>query len=229
MVIGTGLPALDRLLPRGAVARGSLVEWLDDRAGGGSESLAVRFTREVGRSYGDIVVLDRDRQFYPPAFAAWGVGFDRLVIIHPGNEADELWAAHQALRCPAVSVVWLRRDRLRPHDFRRLSLAAEAGGTVGVLFRSMKVRGQPTWADVQLCVQPRPFLQGRRLCIEVTRCRGHLNHSMVEVELDDVTGSVREVDRYETVRVPASAALAHPAADRRAARMAWTAHPRAPA
>ncbi len=226
-VVSTGSP-LDRLLPRHGIQRGSLVEWLDEPAGG-AESLAARFTCEVGRGHGDIVVLDRDRQFYPPAFTAWGMALDRLVIVHPANETDELWAAHQALRCPAISAVWLRRDQLRPHDFRRLSLAAEEGGTVGMLFRPARMRGQPTWADLQLCVQPRPSLQGIRLRIEITRCRGQLSNAMIEVDLDDVTGLVREVDRHETLRMPASAALAHPATHRRAARMARAAHPRAPA
>lgn len=223
-VVSTGIAGLDRLLPRHGIQRGSLVEWLGD----GTQSLAMRLTREVGRTHGDIVVLDRDRQFYPPAFAAWGLPFDRLVIVHPANEADELWAAHQALRCPAVCAVWLQRDRLRAHDLRRLGLAAEMGGTVGMLFRSAKVRGQPTWADVQLWVQPRPSLQGRRMRVEVTRCRGHLSNSVVDVELDDGTGAVREVD-YETLRVPAAAALADSAADRRATRMARPAYSRAPA
>lgn len=226
-VVSTGSP-LDRLLPRRGLQRGSLVEWLDEPAGG-AESLAARFTCEVSRDHGEVVVIDPERTFYPPGFAAWGVGLDQLIVVHPANEADELWAAHQALRCPAISAVWLRRDRLATHDFRRLSLAAEEGGTVGMLFRPTKVRGQPTWADLQLCVQPRPSLQGRRLRIEITRCRGQWSHTAVEVELDDVTGEVREVDRHETVRMPAVAAVANSAADRRAARVARAAHPRASA
>src|SRR5439155_12931340 len=77
-VVSTGLPALDRALPLGGVRRGSLTEWLSDRAGGGAESLALLLTREACRGRGAVVLVDRARQVYPPALAAGGVAPDRV-------------------------------------------------------------------------------------------------------------------------------------------------------
>lgn len=218
-IFSTGCPALDRLLPQRGLAQGSLVECLDERLGSGAETLALLLTRAVQRTNGVIVVMDRERQFYPPAALAWKLS-QQLVVIRPANAADELWAAVQALRNRAVAAVWLRRDRLTPFDFRRLRLAAEEGGSLGILLRSVRVRGQPTWADVQWQVQPRPSHEGRRLQVELTRCRGGASGATALLEMDDVHGGLREVTHHETLRVSASAALADPTTSGRPARIA---------
>jgi protein ImuA len=208
----TGLPALDRVLPLGGIRRGALVELLDARSGCGAETVAAVLTRAARRPGETVVVVDPDRQFYPPALATWGVPLGRLVVVHAADDADALWAADQALRCPAVCAVWLRRDRLAPHDARRLQLAAEDGGTLGVLFRPDRVRGRPTWADVQIAVQPRLAARGRRLRVEVTRCRGRVAGPAVDIEFDDISGTTRGGGHRETPHVPAPAELAGPAA-----------------
>jgi len=226
----TGCPALDGMLPRRGLVQGSLVECLDERLGSGAETLALMLTRAVQRTNGVIVVMDRQRQFYPPAALAWKLP-QQLVVIQPANAADELWAAVQALRNRAVAAVWLRRDRLTSFDFRRLRLAAEEGGSLGILFRSIRVRGQPTWADVQWFVQPQsmtwPGLEttatARRLRVELTRCRGGASGLMVDVELDDVHGGIQEVTHHETLRVSATSSLADSTAHGRSARIARSA------
>jgi len=237
-VVSTGCPALDRVLPFEGVRRGSLTEWLSERSGSGAESLALLLTREACRDRGVVVLLDRERQVYPPAVIAGGIDAERLIVVHPETEADELWAADQALRSRAAGAVWLWRERLRQHDFRRLRLAAECGGAVGVLLRPARVLGQATWADVQICVRPlqtdtrhesrdttfssrdscpvsRVSLS-RRLEVEVTRCRGHGDPQIVEVELDDLSGALRAVGPHETLRMSVPPRLADSAASRRA-------------
>jgi len=223
-VFRTGCSALDRVLPQRGITRGSLLECLDDHIGSGAETLAVVMTRAVGRSQGLVVILDRQRQFYPLAAAAWGIALEHIVVIQPATEAEELWAATQALRSRAVSAVWLRRDRLTPFDFRRLRLAAEEGETLGILLRPIRARGQPTWADVQWHVQPQPGQYGRRLQVELTRCRGGTSGAVVEMELDDVNGTMHDVNHIETFRLSSTAAVADSAADGRPARIARPIH-----
>src|SRR5438034_217321 len=75
--VPTGWPALDRVLPFGGIRRGTLVELLDARSGSGAETVAAALTRAACRWPGVVVVVDRDRQFYPPALAAWGVPLRR--------------------------------------------------------------------------------------------------------------------------------------------------------
>ncbi len=187
-LLHTKIPDLDRVLPGGGIEPGSLVEILDPRSGSGAESLAALMSRSACIQRPTVVVLDRERQFYPPALAVWGLAIDQLVVVHPTNDRDEFWAADQALRSRGVAAVWLRLDWLKPHDFRRLHLAAEAGGTLGLLLRPVRVRGEPTWADLQLFVEPRPSTRGRRVRVEVTRCRGGMSGHTVDIELDEAAG-----------------------------------------
>jgi hypothetical protein len=97
-------------------------------------------------------------RFYPPAAAAWGIDLSAMLVLRTANEADALWAFDQALRCPGVGAVWGAWDRLDVRDFRRLQLAAEVGGTVGLLIRPARVRGQPTWAEVGWEIGAVPYL-----------------------------------------------------------------------
>jgi len=243
--ISTGSPALDRLLPAGGLRRGTLVEYLTSAAGSGAGTLALATAREAcgeGRAFVvvDGSVIDTLRvpfeadgtrsatttHFYPSAIAAWGIDPSAMLVLRPVSEADALWTLDQALRCPGVGAVWARCGRLDTRDFRRLQLAAEYGGTLGLLLRSARQRGQPTWADVQWEVRCRsretqrnaPFVQMTpwRLHVELVRCRGAAGGRAVVLELDEASGVWREAFDHATHSLPLSALLAHPAAPRRA-------------
>ena len=98
--------------------------------------------REAAAEGGAIVVMDRRGEFYPPAAAALGVNLDNMIVIRAANKKDELWALDQALRCVGVAAVWAPVERIDWRTFRRLQLAAETGGGLGLLLRSTRVRGQ---------------------------------------------------------------------------------------
>jgi protein ImuA len=157
--------------------------------------------------------MDRQRQFYPPAAVAWGVNCGQLLIVQPTDAADEMWALDQALRCPAVAAVWAPLGKLDSRQYRRLQLAAEEGRTLGLLVRSTRYRGEPTWADVQLVVEPlargpgfffaaahqaastqlreketRPL--SRRLRVVVVRCPGGAAERGVELRIEDFTAAI---------------------------------------
>jgi hypothetical protein len=150
----SGAAALDRLLPGGGLRHGMLVEWLGEQPGGAA-TVSLLAAREACRAGGVLVVVDRRQMFYPPAAAAWGVDLRRLIVVHPRDRRDELWVMVQSLRSPVVAAVWAMVDRLDGRAFRRLQLAAQAGRTLGMLLRPADVRGQPSWADVQLAVEGR--------------------------------------------------------------------------
>jgi protein ImuA len=170
--ISTGVVVLDGLLPAGGLKRGTLVEYLATSAGCGAGTLALSAAREACSAGRALVVVEQQvagtlrvpssaygtrsvpaTYFYPPAAAAWGVDLSRLLVLRPVNEADALWALDQALRCSGVGAVWARWDAFDGRDFRRLQLAAECGGTLGLLIRPARQRGQPTWADVRFEVR----------------------------------------------------------------------------
>jgi hypothetical protein len=101
-----------------------------------------------------LVLIDRHGTFYPPAAAAWGIPLANIILLRPTNPRDESWALDQALRSPAISAVLAWPHRLDGCAFRRLQLAAESSGTIGVLVRPASARKEPTWADVRLQVGP---------------------------------------------------------------------------
>ena len=143
------------------------MEWLAAEPGSGCGVLSLSLAwKAITRGRPAIVVVDREKWFYPPAMLGWETGpaetgpaakqidLRDLIVVRPGSLADELWALDQALRCPAVAAVWSWLPRLSPKDFRRLQLAAEQGGALGMLMRPATVRGQPSWSDIQLLVEP---------------------------------------------------------------------------
>src|SRR3954468_22919022 len=132
-VFSCGVTAVDRLLPSGGLRHGMLLEWLPAEStsiGSGVATLGLLSAREACREGGVLVVIDRRQTFYPPAAAAWGMDLDRLIIVHPQNARDELWAMVQALRSPTVAAMLATIDRLDSRAFRRLQLAAQAGQTL---------------------------------------------------------------------------------------------------
>jgi len=193
--VSSGCRPLDALLPQGGFPRGTLVEWLAAGAGSGAETLALCSAREACREGGALVVLDRAGEFYPPAAARLGIELERTIVVHARTQADNLWALDQALRCAGVAVVLARPERLDGKTFRRLQLAAEQEGVLGLLLRPESVRHEPSWADVRLLVEPvaqaSPAVAAcadrRRLKVHVLRSRGSLQGRSVEVEIDHET------------------------------------------
>ena len=214
MPVSSGCEGLDRLLPDRGFHRGTLVEWLVAGAGSGGETLALIAAREACQDGGVLVVLDEAKQLYPPAAARLGIDLDQMIVVQAANAADNLWALDQALRCPAVAAVLAWPKRLDGRTFRRLQLAAEQGGSLGVLIRPESAEREPSWADVRLRIEPLPVpasaalppAAGRRLRIQLLRTRGGTGDRSAEVEIDD-----------EATPVHLASRLAGPTARRRAA------------
>lgn len=218
--ISTGCAALDALLPAGGLQRGTLLEWFPappgshggSQRGSGAGTLAMLLARAALGEGGALVVMDRRRTFYPPAAAALGIDWERLILVRAPSEADELWALDQALRCPGVAAVWAPLEKLGAHDFRRLQLAAETSGAIGLLLRPSRLRGQPSWAHLQLLVTPRlraasqqpgpSSSVNRRLRVELIRIRGAAisnTTKTIELEIDEQTAAMRAVDSRSPV------------------------------
>jgi hypothetical protein len=155
-LLSSGCGPLDAALPEGGFRRGALVEWLAVGDGAGAVTMALRAAREACREGGALLVLDRCRDFYPPAAARLGIDLERLVVIHAADDADNAWALDQALRSLAVAAVLAWPARLDDRTFRRLQLAAEEGGALGLLVRPAAARHEPSWADVRLEIEPLP-------------------------------------------------------------------------
>jgi protein ImuA len=196
--ITTGCDVLDNLLPEKGLRRGSLVEWLSPGDGTGAGTLALLAACAACSDGRAVVVLDHRREFCPTAAVRLGIEPSQLIVVHAESLADNQWAADQALRSPAVAAVVAWPKRLDDRTFRRWQLAAEEGGTLGLLIRPETARHEPSWADVRFWIEP--FVAGtlrvpsantnknaRLLRIVLLRCRGASDSRSIDVEFDDET------------------------------------------
>lgn len=189
--LSTGIPGLDRLLPERGFPPGTLVEWLSSGTGSGTGTLAFQIAANILRKNENCVVIDPHQTFFPVAS-----GVDRMIVVHPLNEREALWAWEQSLRCSGVAVVMGWLDQLPNQTYRRLQLAAETGGAMGFLLRPAIHRSQPAWADVRFRVESLPTKEldsGRRLTVEMVHCRGRAGGGILKLDMDDETGDVRVV------------------------------------
>ena len=220
-LFSTGIPALDRLLPEQGISPGTLVEWLSRGDGCGAGTLVFAVAAHLTQGNGACVIIDRNRSFYPPPLLLpshqklSASDLDRTIVVHPPDKRDTLWALEQSLRCCGVAVVICRLGHLNDHAYRRLQLAAETGGGIGLLLRPGEHRSQPSWADIRLWVEALPFdarferkpssetdalTLGRLLRIELIHCRGRAGGEAVELEIDDETGDVRLAPRLAVAK-----------------------------
>lgn len=220
--VSSGWGALDRLLPARAFARGTVVEWLARGRGSGAVTLALTAAREACREGGALVVIDRERSFYPPAAARLGIDLANLIVVRP-RETDHAWALDQVLRSPAVAAVLCWPGRWDDHTFRRLQLAAETSGSLGLLLREISVRAEPSWADLRLLVEPLQKKSlpgkslsglsgsgtGRRLRVELLRSRGGMSGGIVELEIHPAGEPLDEPGQATSQRPPVRRMAAH--------------------
>jgi cell division inhibitor SulA/protein ImuA len=154
-VWSTGCSSLDARLPGGGWPTASLIEVLLDGTGLGEVQLflpaLVQCQRKVENARW-LVWIAPPYEPYAPALAQQGIELGRLIVVRPVGATEALWAAEQALAsgvCAAV-LLWLKGTDDR--WLRRLKLAAEAGGALGVLFRPGRHRFESSPATLRLVV-----------------------------------------------------------------------------
>jgi protein ImuA len=210
--IPLGPGGLADLFPAGQLPSGSLVELLPCVPGAGAWSLALHLAQHACGERKTLLIADPERCFHPPAARKFGFDPDRIILVRPPIPRDAMLALAQALRCSAIGAALGAFERLADRDGRRLQLAAEAGGTIGVLVRSLRALKTPSFAAVRLRIDPLPSPRGRRrLRVEVLRCRGGRgrgqgqNGKTTGVEIDDATGHVRAFSLLELAAEQATA------------------------
>jgi protein ImuA len=186
---------LHGLSPELGIRPGGIVEWLVARQGTGAFTAALQVMERTCGG-GVWAVVDRNWDCYFPAFSGWGIDPSRILVLRPITLQETWWAIEQCLRCPGVSATWAWVDqRISDRVYRRWQLAAEVGGGVGLFFRPVWARREPTWADLRLLATPQAGGQGetRRMRIEVLYRQGGLGGRAQVWEIDHASGHVRLV------------------------------------
>ncbi|MCZ6889820.1 MAG: translesion DNA synthesis-associated protein ImuA [Gammaproteobacteria bacterium] len=153
--ISTGYDDLDDVLCDGGWPRDGLTELLCDTHGVGELRLLVpalaRLSQDEVRW---IAWVNPPFVPYAPALASVGIDVSKVLLIHPKNHTEALWALELALKTGTCSaaLAWLNEPELKFKELRRLQLAAKAGGTWANLFRPESAARQPSMAELRLKV-----------------------------------------------------------------------------
>lgn len=150
----SGFAALDALLPGAGWPIGALTEILTDRSGIGELQLLVPALARLTREDRWVAFIAPPYIPYAPALRRAGVNLAHVLVVHPRETKDMLWAVEQALRagtCGAVLAWPALADMKR---LRRLQLAAETGHALGVLFRPITLAAENSPAALRLRLEP---------------------------------------------------------------------------
>jgi protein ImuA len=184
-VLPFGVPELDACLPGGGLALGALHEV----GGGGNAALdgavAALFAAGImARLPGMILWCLRDPDLFAPGLAAVGLAADRVIYVEAGDEQTVLACFEEGLRHGGLAGVVAEIGRLPMTGSRRLQLAAESSGTLGIAIRRWRRQadardfGQPTAAATRWRISvlpsaplPVPGIGRPRWLVELIRCR----------------------------------------------------------
>ncbi len=159
-----------------------------------------RSPRLAARTQGQVLWCVACQDLFAPAIAQAGLLPDRVIYVDAGDEQSVLVCFEEALRHGALGAVVAEVARLSMTASRRLQLAAEGSGVIGVAIRRWRRRtdatefGQPTAAVTRWRVSallstplPVPGVGRARRQLELVRCRAG-ESAQFEVEACDVKG-----------------------------------------
>ncbi len=163
----TGHAALDAALPGGGWPQGALSEILHASPGVGELSLALPLLARLTQARQHVAFIAPPYLPYAPALADAGLALHQVLVVEPRDAVDALWAAEQLLHAQAGAVL-LWQARIDMTALRRLQLAAETGGGIGLLYRPLSAAQDSSAAGLRLSIT-REHGSPR---VAVLKCRG---------------------------------------------------------
>ncbi len=166
-----GLGLLDAALPGGGLARGAVHAAVGGAAGGFAALAAGRVDGAV------LWCVDATARagLYGPGLAALGLDPARLIVARCAGRTDMLWAMEEGLRCPALAMtIGEPPGILDLTASRRLQLAAEAGGGLGLVLGRGRNDGAlaPNAMESRWRIDAAPARAGWAWRVTLERCRG---------------------------------------------------------
>ncbi len=135
--LSSGYSTLDNALQQGGWPLDSTIELLSDGCGMGAMGLFLPAMEQLSEQRRWQVFIAPPYIPYAPLLKARGIDTEQILLVHPQNHQDLLWATEQALRSTTCSAVfsWLGAQEYRYGELRKLQLAAASADTLAVLFR----------------------------------------------------------------------------------------------
>ena len=153
----SGFANLDEHLPGGGWPRAGLCEFLLATTGVGELRLLAPALKALGeREERWLAWINPPFIPYAPALSALGIDIGKVLLVHPKNHQDALWALERSTRSGTCSMVlaWLDEKQLTVKDTRRLQLAAKQGHTLTCLFRPKPAARLNSMAELRLEMAP---------------------------------------------------------------------------
>ena len=152
--VPTGHAALDRELPGGGWPMGTLSEVLHDGVGIGEVGFLASALARATEGDRLIAWINAPHVPYAPALSQAGIPVDRCLVVRPANREDAMWAAEQALKSGACgAVLFWQGERITDYAWlRRLQMAAGAGRSTAIFFRSTAAEALSTPAHLRVVV-----------------------------------------------------------------------------
>jgi protein ImuA len=200
-VLPFGIKAIDAHLPEGGLALGALHEV----AGGGNGAIdgaaAALFAAGIAaRTRGQVLWCVTRQDLFAPALPQAGLAPDRVIYVEAGDDKAVLACFEEAMRHSKLGAVVAEVARLSMIASRRLQLAAEGSGVIGLALRRWRRQveaaefRQPTAATTRWRVSalsstplPVPGVGRARWRLELLRCRRG-ESAEFEVEACDTQG-----------------------------------------
>ncbi|MBL6696405.1 MAG: translesion DNA synthesis-associated protein ImuA [Luminiphilus sp.] len=179
-VLPTGFDALDNQLALGGWPMMGCIEFLTDGNGMGAMGLMLPTMEKLGTQPRWLAFIAPPNTPYAPLLAARGIPTEQVLIVHPKNREELLWATEQAIRSTTCSAVfsWLGAADYRYAELRRLQLAATENDTLSVVFRHREAAEKHTPACLRL------MSRGYRR-IDILKQRGGKPISDIVIEPDN--------------------------------------------
>ncbi|NYT30551.1 ImuA family protein [Rhizobium sp. WYCCWR 11128] len=135
-VLPFGVREIDERLPGGGLAYGAIHEFAGGGAGAVDGAAAALFVAGIAaRTKGKVVWCLARPDLFAPALAQVGLHPDRVIYVEAIREEYVLEACEEALRFGGLGAVVAEMVRLPMVASRRLQLAAEGSGTIGLVIR----------------------------------------------------------------------------------------------
>jgi protein ImuA len=136
---------------------------------------------------------DPERELYLPALSAAGINLRHLILLRCAKRADQLWALAECLRCRGVGATIAFIPHLSQIEARRLQLAAEQGGGVGIFMRPYTPgKSVPYAAATRWLIEPAPGSEDvQRWSVQLIHGHGGQIGKVLLLEVNRETRAVR--------------------------------------
>jgi protein ImuA len=181
-----GVKAIDAVL-NGGLKRGAVHDFVAESMLDQAAACAFAFFIAQKTQGKPIVWLGADGsaaetgQLYGHGLVAHGVDPARVIFVQAATARDLLWAAEEALRTQGVGLIlieaWGVLKSLDLSSARRLCLAAEEGGGLGVFLRDSNGLDPPfatRWSIAAAPSPPEPGSVPGRACLDLSLVRNRL-------------------------------------------------------